>query len=580
VTATAACTAVLGDFTLAPGGGAGSDAGHGNDGSGDEEQETAKVKAIASDVSVYFGRPARLDGSKSTTTAGTLSFVWTVVSTPSGSRVTTNTLMGATSTTPTFQPDVLGVYKLELVVTALGVSNSTLVSLDAILPSVFYASGAAEGDGGTGGTAVYTAVDFDGGFKGGSSHSLMCPTVVTTTIAHEVATFAAFGGRAFDFWEAPAGQPSEFAGFLMDVSDSGTYTSHLYSGTSASSCDAGPNNLGTMNFAVHPYGSEPHFNLDGSRFVVYDSQWNIVTYSFDGETDQTHLVGPYSAQVMPTMAASVLDPSGAQMIASMSDEYFLEPPRVEWTPGGQLAWAVPTPAGWAIMTTPDGRSGATPSTFMTCTGVVPREIAMLLDGSVIASYRQTPTSGENLVHLRPDNTLECVIKTTYTSVGNVSGAIATDFDVSPDGTQIAFLEVDPSSGQDAAAWVVPQGQLPGGYVFTVPVAGGTPMQVSNTPALYGPRWIGAGTSLVFTALNGTADSGAGTVGLATSVVVVQPDGTGETVVAQGDGVTTFVSTSGNAACSTAPGERGAPAAGALLSLAAIAELVRRRGRRR
>ena len=249
----------------------------------------------------------------------------------------------------------------------------------------------------------------------------------------------------------------------------------------------------------------------------------------------------------------------------------------------ELAWAVPQPLsdgglGWAIMTAKDA-VGSTPTVFMTCAGMVPREIAILPDDTVIASYRQTPTSGENLVHLKATSGA-CDVELTYTNVGNVSGAIATDFAVSPDATQIAFLQVDPTSGPPAAPWMVEandaSAQLPGGYVFLVPVNGGTPKQVSATPAIYGPRWIGGGASLVFTGLRGLTDAGL----LATSVVVVKPDGTGQGIVAAGDGVTTFVSTSGSAACSTAPGGGGRPVAGALLSLAAIAELVRRRSRRR
>jgi Tol biopolymer transport system component len=173
----------------------------------------------------------------------------------------------------------------------------------------------------------------------------------------------------------------------------------------------------------------------------------------------------------------------------------------------------------------------------------------------------------------------CDVELPYTSLGNVSGAIATDFSVSPDGTQIAFLQVDPTSGPPATPWTTESNdaaaQLPGGYVYIVPVNGGTPKQVSPTPAIYGPRWIGAGRSLIFTGLRGLTSAGL----LETSVVVVQTDGTGQAIVATGDGVSTFVSTSGSAACNSAPGGRGAPVAGALLSLAAIAELVRRRRRR-
>jgi hypothetical protein len=153
--------------------------------------------------------------------------------------------------------------------------------------------------------------------------------------------------------------------------------------------------------------------------------------------------------------------------------------------------------------------------------------------------------------------------------------------VSPDGSTIAFLEINPTT-QDAAPWAQGTSQLPGGYVFTVPVSGGTPKQFSPTPAIYGPRWIGAGGWLVWTRLDGVTSSspvGIGGAQIATSVVA-QPAGGGTTnVYAKGDGVSSFVSTSGSGACSTAPGAGTARGlAGALLGLLAFAALLRKRSR--
>jgi hypothetical protein len=571
--ATAACTTLLGDFTFKAGGkDAGIEASTGDDG-GTVGETGVTVVAVAPDVSVYLGQVAVLDGSMSTTTEGTLTYTWTVGSVPSGSNVATQSLTGATSAKPQFTPDVPGVYTLLLAVSAFGVQNTATVTVTALLPQVFYAQGTVTD---AGPVAAYTVADF----SGANAHPVLCPKVVVTTVTNEIASFAAYGGRAYDFWEAPAGQPSKFAGFLMDFKAGLGYSAHLYSGTTASFCDAGApiglNDLGATSFGPgRPYGSDPHFSPDGSRFVVYDDKWEIITYSSDG-TPPTNVVTTYPL----TFGAAGLDPSGAASLPG----YLQEPPRVEWMPGAstELAWAIPQPLaggglGWAIMTAKDG-VGSTPSTFMTCAGMVPREIAILSDDTVIASYRQTATSPENLVHLKSTSGT-CDVELTYTSLGNVSGAIATDFAVSPDGTQIAFLQVDPSSGPAAGPWATESNdaaaQLPGGYVYIVPVNGGTPKQVSATPAIYGPRWIGAGRSLIFTGLRGLTSAGL----LETSVVVVQTDGTGQAIVATGDGVSTFVSTSGNAACNSAPGGRGAPLAGALLSLAAIAQLVRRRRRR-
>ena len=221
---------------------------------------------------------------------------------------------------------------------------------------------------------------------------------------------------------------------------------------------------------------------------------------------------------------------------------------------------------------------------MTCKGVTPRQIALLADGTVIASYRQSQQLGENIYQLKPNAQQSCSREQQYTTLSNSSAATATDFAVSPDGTQLAFLGLDPEQ-QDASAWMQGSTQLPGGYLFVVPVGGGTPLQVSNDPVLYGPRWIGGGTALEFTRLDGVVGA---TGRLATSVVVLAVDGGSEHVGASGDGVTTFVSTPGNAACSVAGSAelgRGSVSGAAFGAAGLLAFCVRgqrrdRRGRRR
>jgi hypothetical protein len=212
---------------------------------------------------------------------------------------------------------------------------------------------------------------------------------------------------------------------------------------------------------------------------------------------------------------------------------------------------------------------------------VPREFAVLADGSVIASYRATASGPEDLVHLKVSGG-QCSPTLNYTSLPAASGGVATDFAVSPDGTQVAYLL---DSAADAGPWAVDDAgsQLPGGNVYVVPVAGGTPKQASTAPALFGPRWIGGGAWLVFTRLDGVTGSGAvgGGGGMVASSVVIVPMGGGgiSSIVAKGDGVTSFVSTSGSGACSTAlgaPGGAGATGAAGLISLVAFAGLLRAR----
>jgi hypothetical protein len=153
--------------------------------------------------------------------------------------------------------------------------------------------------------------------------------------------------------------------------------------------------------------------------------------------------------------------------------------------------------------------------------------------------------------------------------------------VSPDGTVIAFLKIDPTT-QDASPWAQASSQLPGGYVYSVPVVGGSPSQIAIEPAIYGPRFVGAGGWIVFTRLDGVA--GTGGVGngsqIATSVVIKKANGGLPRAVASGDGVTTFVSSSGSGSCSAGPGaglgRRAAPWAMSFVALLAFARILRRR----
>ena len=209
LTATAACTSLLGDFTFKGAQDAGPDSGPGSGGDAGDEMGSLAVVAVAPDVSVYFGQTATLDASMSTTTSGTLTYSSIVGSVPPGSAVTTSSLQGATSARPQFVPDVVGGYTLLLTVSAFGVQSTATVTVSAILPQVFYAQGTVTD---AGPAAAYTLANFDGG----NAHPVVCPKVVVTTVTNEIASFAAYAGRAYDFWEAPAGQASKFAGFLMD----------------------------------------------------------------------------------------------------------------------------------------------------------------------------------------------------------------------------------------------------------------------------------------------------------------------------------------------------------------------------
>ena len=581
LSATGACTSLLGDFTLR-------DAGSADGGQPGTEggPTTLSVTAVAVAANVYLGATTILDGTQSTATEGGLNYSWTL-SPPNGSILGTGSIGGANQPTATLKPDVVGEYVLKLVVTSTmtsSVQSTATVTVYCGLPQAFYAQGT-----GTQVNASYNVAALDGG----GAHSVTCLDTAPTDPVNsgaDIPAFASYAGRAYDFWEAPpldpmvedGGPGSHLAAFMVDYVAGSGYATHLYGASSVSTCDAGVTDYGATGFGYgKPYGSEPRFRPDGQRFAVFDANWNILTYAW-GSTTAPNSVASYPIQYPQ---ASSLDPSvalGAD--GGILQSYFQEPPHIEWmgtsVDGGpttwQVAWAAPAGGtGWALVTAPD-QSHAQPTTYMTCPGLVPRQFAILSDGSVIASYRQTATGAEDLVHLKPPMNGSCNAITNYTNLSPQVASTATDFAISPDGQTIAFLRFDPQNDSSSNPWALNGAQLPGGYLYTVPVGGGASDLTKLTPpepAIYGPRWIGGGTQLLFTRLDGVSAAG----NLKTSVVTVLPGGGTPAVVVQGDGVKTFVSTNGNAACGIGPTHPAGGAAG-LIGLVGLAGIARRRRR--
>jgi hypothetical protein len=558
--AAVACTSLIGDFTLLepPVDAEARDSGSEPDSTTPDAPPATVHAVVATPQPVYVGQAVTFDASNSTTTQGSLAFSWEVSTVPPGSALTTLSLSSASSATPSVVPDVPGDFVLTVTVSAAGSSDSQQVTVTAFAPQVMFAGGTI-GDGGADASASLDYFVVSLRPDGGAVQPLICSDAA---IPAATARLGAYASRAFDVWEAPAGVPSRFAAFTMEAASDGGSYAHLWAGTFDASCP--PVDFGTTDFGPDaPFGSEPRFSPDGTRFVVFDSNWDIVTYPFDGNGD-THVVAAYGlpyADAGPELD-SVDEPADSG--------YILEPPRVSWTQAGTLAWARPIDeTKWELVTAVDSPD-AEVITQMTCDGTTPREIAFLADGTIVASYRDSLGGGENIWLLKTAANQLCKHDDEFAASSDTTQSVATDFAVSPDGTRLAFLWKDPPAG-DGAAW--PQG-LPGGFIYVMLMSNpASAVQVSAEPALYGPRWIGGGAALAFTRLDGVAVS---TGDVATSVVVMSPDGSAEQVVAQGDGVTSFVSTSGNAACALGPGIGGRLPWVTPVVLIAVARRFRRR----
>ncbi len=389
---------------------------------------------------------------------------------PASSAVTTTSLSGSTTASPSFAPDAPGDYVLHGVARAGSATGTHDVHVSASRAVVFYARYQQTPASGADAAAASTEAFYAAGADGSDAGAVMCPT----SIADQFDPYRS--GVAFDFWEPPPGKPYRFAAFYPALGDGGYGQVALVIGTSDSTCASPPVTVGTFDQTLA--GLQPSFSRDGSRVAYYDDAMGIVTIGSDG-TD-VHKVTSYLAS----------EPDGSTPVYDVGADSNSSPPRIQWTASGTLAWPRSTATGWQIATAPD-QDGASVTVYMDCLGVTPHQIAMLSDGTVIAAYRPGgPDGAENIVRLKLDAAKDCAVVHAYTTLGlSDAGAAgyATDFSVSPDEKQIVFEAVDAAS-QGLDPWQ--NGDYPGGYVYVVPVDGSTPpAQVTSDPSLDGPRWI-------------------------------------------------------------------------------------------
>ena len=107
---------------------AGCGGGGGSSSSGAQSSGASSVQADAGDIiGIRVGETANLDGSASSTTSGSLTYKWSFTHKPQASK--TAVLINENSVNPTFIPDVVGTYMVQLVVSAGGISSQRAIAL-------------------------------------------------------------------------------------------------------------------------------------------------------------------------------------------------------------------------------------------------------------------------------------------------------------------------------------------------------------------------------------------------------------------------------------------------------------------
>jgi len=557
------------DGPTTDGGGDGSGSSSGGGDSGDTST-TQTVTPNASNLTLYEGMVAALDGTGTTANPpGTIAFAWTVVSAPLGSAIVTASLQNANTAQPSFTTDAVGVYTLQMTATVGTTMATKTVTVTAVAAPVFYVYWDA-----TNGTN-YQVIGTDGT----GQSTLTCNYANTATVAAD-ASFEAVSSalHGMDWWEAPPGTPSRFAYMNTSGGHAG-----LWAGLSTSTCATPPTlrdshagmwwdtNCGKYScYDAPPAFSQPVFSPDGNRIAYVKqygdagSDYTFATIGFDG-------TNAHSVATGPTEFDAGTNPNSS-------------PTRPRWQDNTDIGWIEYTGnTGWQIRVAPDA-NGSSPVTFMTCdVGVAPRptQFDFVAGGAVLVSAQTVQPDGAlgsaDLLVLKPNssNGNACELVRNLT-LGSASSAKAYDFSLSPDKKTVAYLN-DPSGGDTAVTLYV---AAVDGTTSPMPVPGaptnthGAIVGVYEQNTNVGPRWVAGGSKLTWG--NPTAAGNA--------VAVIQAnagDAAGTVTVLAQSTATSVVSAVGNGlpGCSMGFAAGGSLAAG-VSSIGGFAALLIRRRRRR
>lgn len=541
------------------------------------EGGTGALDLKAENVKVYVGQLARLDAGQSrSASGGPLTLAWTLKSVPPTSTITSAAFSGSTSEVLTFTPDVAGDYVITLTGTATGETGTKDVTVSALNGQVFFTltNGSTDPP-----FTEMNTVQMDGT----GQHPIDCRQRLVFPLGDggapdlgdaggpgaglALVLFASmFADTALDSWEGPAGTPAR-AAFqnIIFRPDGGIQEMGLAAATPDNNCLKAPTHVHNLALGDKaPAVYQPRFSPNGQRIAFVEDQASgneyVSVVGFDGA--DYHQI----ASFCPDVDAGNLSCHGTTSFG---------PRRPQWVDESHIGWTRQlshTSSGtgssyiesstWEIVTAADS-VGSVPLRYMSCTTAsMPLTIGFLSNGEVIANFKPTSRSAEDIVVLSRDAGGNCQVVRNLTNLPTI-GSFARDFAISPDGTQIAFM-----LRLTAADAGVSDGGLDlksGGVLYTAPVDGSSPAKQVSPNALaaaFGPRWIAAGSRLAW---NGTApppanydggfnasEAGIGDGGGLPAMNVIRADGTGPLVhAAVGDPVNgTYVIGGGNGgACS-------------------------------
>lgn len=525
------------------------DAGSPSDGSAPSSGPTLTVSS--SRAKLYLGQTAKIEGA---TIAPEIvnKLAWTVVAAPSESTITTESIQGAASPSPSFRPDRLGSYTLQLSgEKADGAVASVLVILEAIDAPVFFRDLHLTGDQSGNDMTVTSSTQVAGAY-GTEAKTVGCPVTSRSDAGAggEVQFFivsARAGAVNGDSWEGPPGAPSRvvFTELEIDLATT-SITSRLAVAASSSACGAPEAKAIDTRSADAGAASGPpvlisnaRFSPDGNRIAYVndaDGSARLSTIGFDG-SDKRDL-----SPVTATGDGGLNPDAGSTIVPGGSGMSVLGPIPPRWKDATHVGWvsffgdeaATQNRSEWELWVVED-KPGATAELAMRCSGSGLTHFDFLPDGTIVASARHVVATDAGdvrpidlLVYRANAATKACEIVRNLTNHQTDTG-IARDFALSPDKSTIAFF--------GGFGTGVPSGDPTQNITLlsTVPVDGSRPAAavpgVTGAADLgIGPRWAAGGTVITWGQADMSGLTGGGSSPVPMSRLMSVPAEGGKTVV--------------------------------------------------
>jgi hypothetical protein len=513
----------------------------------------------------FVGFITSLDATGSTDPLGdTLAFKWAIEQAPTGSAITTSSLTSTTTAKTNFEPDLGGVYKIALTVTAAtdGRSATTVANVTVPTVPVFYSRLAQDA------TTMNLSPHLVGS-DGTGDHLVGCPFSADGGAGSTVQIMPFFG-HAYD---PPTGGTPEFV-FLGIVDFSGMTPPQLQVATPSTDCGASkPVRVDANMFNDH-IAVAARFSPDGKRIVYVDApQGNSGTYR------------------LVTVASDGVGPKRV----IRSDGFFGFTPAI-WLDNSTVAWLEDDTQNvnpFTIWKAPDenaagdAASGKRTQVLRCDQSVTSTHLAQINQfemsafGMIVAGTTSTrcalctpPLAAVQLFKLAAN---DCSTTTAKQLIAEPQGGLSWDFALSPDGLTILFSSTHGGAIPDGG-YPIPQSDI-----FEVPADGSSAAQRIAGDSAYDdvePRFIAGGRQFMWTRAPRMLDMGADTPAIlfanadGTHVRTFTPGAaTGETVLRSDIGANRGFD------CSWIPGSAGSSAATPACVLAALLllALVRRRG---